>query len=68
MRVDVYLDDFWLRFGFRATGISVFEEILFLGLFLALMLLRLEGGRFGGIIWGGFWRRGSNIPRIIMGP
>ena len=53
---DVYLNDFWLRFGFPAMGISVLEEILF----LELIPLRLEGHggeRFGGIVWGGRWCR-----------
>ena len=30
---DVFLDDFWLRFGCPAMGIHVFEDILFLGWF-----------------------------------
>ena len=50
---------FWLRFGFSAMGISVVEELLFLGWFVEFILLRLEGHqgeRFGGIVWGGCWR------------
>ena len=40
---DVFLDDFWLRFGLPAMGISVLEEFLFLGGFLDFLLIRLEG-------------------------
>ena len=56
---------------FGAMRISVLEEILFLGWFLELILLRLEGHggeRFGGIVWDGFWRcRGPGWGGSISG-
>ena len=64
---NVYLDDFWLCFGFPAMGIRVLEEILFLGWFLESILFLIEGHggeRFGGIVWGGFWRCRSCIPEL----